>query len=350
MAEPSRPNIFQPAPPRMSADPATSKKSHLHLHNHSHRHHHHRHSSRHHAKEAVQSAIQLHPPTSFGDLLNKARGSGTSTPGHSNSRSRRESVQIDAQTEGAKTPREEPEVRRPVRPEDVEVERRRVKTREGELRSSLQSLSDHSLKTSRRLDDTYYALLERVSILRQTLGNLQELAGLTKELHENFDADTAELTEEIEGQFEGFEDFEEQQTQVAALEARIKTGRERADGLNARLTEAKKRVEARAKSEAELEARNTRRLRIAWGIIGAIALLVLLSILFQQFKPLHVDSPHKDLNFVSREKILDAPIPDMAKEAIYSSSRTTPSVRVETAAKAVTELGNEDRFRVFDEL
>ncbi|KAF1959081.1 hypothetical protein CC80DRAFT_440307 [Byssothecium circinans] len=334
----------------MSTDPAVSKKSHLHLHNHSHRHHHHRHSSRHHAKGAVQSAIQLHPPTSFGDLLNKAKGSGSSTPAHT--RSRRASVQVDAQTEDGKARRQEREDRKPVRREDVEVERGRVKARDEELRSSLQTLSNQSLKTSRRLDDTYYSLLERVSHLRQTLGNLQDLAGLTKELHENFDADTKQITEEIKGQFDSFGNFQEQQEQVTALEARIKAGREKADGLNARLTEAKKRVEARAKSEAELEARNTRRLRILWAIIGTVALVILLAIVFQQFKPLHANHPHKALNFISREETPDAPISDIAKEAVFSSSSTTPGVRIETPtqSQSLTELGIDERFRVFDEL
>lgn len=127
-----------------------------------------------------------------------------------------------------------------------------------ELRSSLQSLSDQSLKTSRRLDDTYYSLLERLAQCRQTINGLQELANLTNELHQNFEADTKELVEDVGGQFDAFNDFEQQQEQVAALENRIKAGKEKADALNARLDEARRRVDARAKLEAELEVRNTR--------------------------------------------------------------------------------------------
>lgn len=134
MAEPFRPNLFPPSStPQITTDPqspASSKKSHLHsLHHHPHRHHHHhRHSSRHHAKEAVQSAIQLHPPTSFGDLLKQAKGSRatSASPAHS----RRESVKsatLDAQAEVLETR----EARaKPVGPEDIECERKRVKARE----------------------------------------------------------------------------------------------------------------------------------------------------------------------------------------------------------------------------
>jgi DNA repair exonuclease SbcCD ATPase subunit len=129
-----------------------------------------------------------------------------------------------------------------------------------ELRSSLQSLSDRSLKTSRRLDDTYYSILEKVSVLRQTIGSLQELSGLTKELHENFETDTTELVEEIQGQFEGFNDFKAQEEQVRELEDRVKAGKEKADALTARLATARERVAARAEADAEWEATTSRTL------------------------------------------------------------------------------------------
>lgn len=127
-----------------------------------------------------------------------------------------------------------------------------------DLRAALQSLSDQSLKTSRRLDDTYYSILEKVSVLRQTIGTLQELSGLTKELHDNFETDTTELVEDVTGQVEAFDGFQTQQKQVSNLESRIKAGKEKADSLTARLAKAKERVDAKAKSEAQWQAKNTR--------------------------------------------------------------------------------------------
>lgn len=126
------------------------------------------------------------------------------------------------------------------------------------LRTSLQNLSDKSLKTSRRLDDTYYSLLERIATCRQTIGSLQELSNLTNELHHNFESDTKELVEDVQGQLDGFNDFETQQEYVDALERRIKAGKEKAEALNGRMGEARARVDKRMKLEAELEARNTR--------------------------------------------------------------------------------------------
>jgi DNA repair ATPase RecN len=133
-----------------------------------------------------------------------------------------------------------------------------------ELRSSLQKLSDQSLRTSRQLDDTYYSILEKVSVLRQTIGSLQELSGRTKELHHQFEADTNELVDEVQGQLEGFSNFNAQEEQVGVLEERIKAGKDRAEYLTKRLDDARKRVEVRAKVEAEWEARTTRMLAFSF--------------------------------------------------------------------------------------
>lgn len=125
---------------RVTSDPVKKSQSHSHKHKHkSSRHHHdshdghHHHSSsrRHAAKEAMQSAIQIQPPASFGDLLRQARGSRDTSPSHS----RRQSIG-PRQGDGSASGREEstPGItippRRPLRPADIELEARRVKARE----------------------------------------------------------------------------------------------------------------------------------------------------------------------------------------------------------------------------
>lgn len=140
-SRPLRPNVYDRASRpsiRVSSDPdSSSRRPHLHKHKSSHRHHHHhdehrRHSStRHHAKEAVQSALQ--PPTSFGDLLKQARGSKDNSPSHSRSRSRRRSPtrgengeqQMASHDIGLTIPPP-----RPLRPEEIEREAKRVEARE----------------------------------------------------------------------------------------------------------------------------------------------------------------------------------------------------------------------------
>jgi hypothetical protein len=130
-----RPNLYSSkSATRVTTDP--EKKAHKHKSSHHHhdgRDGHHRHSSsrRHAAKEAMQSAIQIQPPTSFGDLLRQARGSRDTSPSHS----RRESV-VPGQVDGSVNGKEYGAVgltippRRPLRPADVELEATRVEARE----------------------------------------------------------------------------------------------------------------------------------------------------------------------------------------------------------------------------
>lgn len=94
--------------------------------------------------------------------------------------------------------------------------------------------------------------------MRQTIGTLQELSGLTKELHGNFETDAQDLLDDVQGQFENSDSFDAQQKQVAVLEERIRKGKEKADRLTERLAETKERVDRRAKSEAQWEASTNR--------------------------------------------------------------------------------------------
>ncbi|KAH9873476.1 hypothetical protein IAQ61_004099 [Plenodomus lingam] len=341
---------------RVTSDP--EKRPHLHKRK-SHHHHHrdredredrHRHSSskRKAAKEAVQSAIQ--PPTSFGDLLRQARGSKESSPSHSRKGSvapgqdRKRNSKDDGDDRSLVLPKKR------LRPEEVEKEGLKVQARERDLRAALQSLSDQSLKTSRRLDDTYYAILEKVSVLRQTIGTLQELSGLTKELQINFESDTKELVQHVSGQVEAFDDFQPSQQQVSALEERIKAGKQKADSLTARLARAKERVDARAKSEAQWQATSTHRRRIFWGILGAIMAAIIALMFFHQLNPAHgTDHPQPTPDFASRSAILDAPIPDIAKDAIIGPP-PKPSNPVSEASTQESSLEEDERLRIFDEL
>jgi phage FluMu protein gp41 len=142
-----------------------------------------------------------------------------------------------------------------------------------DLRAALTSLSDQSLKTSRRLDDTYYSILEKVSVLRQTIGSLQELSGLTKELRENFESDTKELIDDVQGQFDSFDNFGNQQQQLVDLEDRIRAGKKKADYLTDRLASAKERVDARAQAELEWATKNTRTVSLASAAAHVLMLL-----------------------------------------------------------------------------
>jgi len=134
-----RPNLYHGASSlRVNSEPVANtdekkrKSTHRHHHHTSRHEKDHRHSSsRRHAKEVVQSAIQLQAPSSFGDLLKQARGSKDTTPSHSRKGSVAHGIEgnnadnRDGGDVGIAIP-----PRRPLRPEDVELERQRVEARE----------------------------------------------------------------------------------------------------------------------------------------------------------------------------------------------------------------------------
>ena len=107
------------------------------------------------------------------------------------------------------------------------------------------------MKTTRRLDDLYYSLLEKLSGLRATISNLQELASLTARLHEQFREDTDDLTTDLRRQIEGFGGFKAQTVKIEAIDGRVRESRERADKLSERMERARKRVSALEVREKE---------------------------------------------------------------------------------------------------
>ncbi|KAF2204190.1 hypothetical protein GQ43DRAFT_365158 [Delitschia confertaspora ATCC 74209] len=316
----------------------SSKRSHLHgLHSQK-RHHRHTHSRR--GKDSGT-------PSSFSDLLKQASRSAHPSPAQSRPDSSRSSA-VKPTGYG------ELEVRssRAVQPEDVVQERMNMKVREDELRSSLQSLSEHSLQTSRRLDDTYYSILEKVALLRQTIGNLQELSGLTKELYQTFQGDSKEFAEEMRGQIDAFNAFTIQEKQVWDLQGRIKAGRDKADALKARLAEARKRVDARAEVEARWEVKTRRRLRIIWGILGSILGIVVIILCVQQVKSVQsAKDPEASLAAVARSKLAETSIPEPAKEILFRQSPIRPRPHtVSTPLLSKSSMTENTGLHVFDEL
>ena len=92
-------------------------------------------------------------------------------------------------------------------------------------------------------------------------------------------------------------------------------------------------------------------MRILWSIIGSIIGLIFLSIIFQQFRPVHpeVEDRHP-LDFASREQILNAPIPDMAKEVIMTPGREQLDLRPSSGVKPAVTAADDPILRAFDEL
>lgn len=160
--------------------------------------------------------------------------------------------------------------RRIVRPEDVERERQRQKLREEELHESLGGLTQLANSMTRQLDSIYYAILEKVSMLRVAVDSLQKLSGESIELRQTFEADANDIKSKVQGQIDDFGGLAGQEKTIAEMEGRIKAGTARAHALSDRLEQARRRVEQWEKREAEWQARTSGELV---GVLGVLTLL-----------------------------------------------------------------------------
>jgi predicted RNase H-like nuclease (RuvC/YqgF family) len=110
------------------------------------------------------------------------------------------------------------------------------------------------MDTTRRLDNVYYSILEKLSMLQSTIGSLRDLSNQTRDLGIWFDSDANQVKTEIQEQINIFGGFEKQNQRIESLEYRIKQSKERTDSLTQRLGAARERVGALENQEAEVQA------------------------------------------------------------------------------------------------
>lgn len=159
--------------------------------------------------------------------------------------------------------------------QDVEKARKENERREEELRQSLKNVEDVAMSSTRELDDTYYSILEKASILRSTVQSLQQLAEESRRMHLTFDQDTQQLEKETNDNLASFNNFEQQEETINELVQRLQASRGKTEGLNERLESARHRVEAFEQRENEKEANRRKRWHFIWGSLALVVLLVI---------------------------------------------------------------------------
>lgn len=121
----------------------------------------------------------------------------------------------------------------------------------------MNSLADLANSSTRRLDTTYYSILEKISSLRSTIGSLQELSTASATLRHDFEQRTGEIVSQVNDQISDYHAFEEQQSRVQEFEQRINASVERSIVLNQRLEAARDQAEVWSKRETEWQARTS---------------------------------------------------------------------------------------------
>ncbi|KAK6221303.1 hypothetical protein LQW54_001401 [Pestalotiopsis sp. IQ-011] len=151
------------------------------------------------------------------------------------------------------------------------------------LQKSLSELTTFSITTTRRLDDAYYAVLEKLSTLQSTVASIKELAGMSRETVSAFATESKGLVGEIGSQLDSFGQFDEQQKHIEGLQARIQTGRQKVQKLSERVDIVRERVEGWERADREWQERTRRRLKTLWIITSVVALVVVLIVVWAQY-------------------------------------------------------------------
>ena len=130
------------------------------------------------------------------------------------------------------------------------------------------------MATTKRFDDTYYSVLEKLSSLQNTINALKDLAESSTDMCHTFDKNSQGLEHEIVTKLQAVGYFGDQQTKIERLQGRITTGRESMRALSKRVDLVKDRIEGWDKADRDWQERTRRRLMMMWAGMFGVALLL----------------------------------------------------------------------------
>ncbi|KAF6808097.1 hypothetical protein CSOJ01_07785 [Colletotrichum sojae] len=252
----------------------------MHRHRHSHHHHHRRDNSK-----------LLFPDERPPGLSVPERGlvlgrssldmprSEFATPSRSPDESRRASSLVGPMVGGGENPlaASPPRKRKANNAAALLEEKERTASRVTGLKKSLVDLSTFSTATTRRLDETYYSVLEKKSVLQSTISAIKELAVVSRRMTGEFEREAGEMARDVDGQLAAFGRFGEQESRIGALQGRIEDGRTRIRGLSERVDLVRRRIEGWERADREWQEKTRKRLRMVWIVMSVVfAVLVLL--------------------------------------------------------------------------
>ena len=167
---------------------------------------------------------------------------------------------------------------------DVDHLKQRAEEAEEELRDKLSTLNQTGTDITRRLDYTYYSLLEKIGSLVSTIGSFQSLSKQSHDLIENFSKEATALDSSTRDRTETLrEGFEARQVRVAGLEGRGVQAQEKATKLSARLESARRKVQEWERREAEAVKKRERWWKGVWGTFGTTLGIIVLIICWKEW-------------------------------------------------------------------
>ena len=251
-----------------------------------------------------------------------------------------------------------------------------AKEAEAELRRNVDEVGEVSTTVTRRLDYTYYNLLEKLGQLSATIQSFHGLTEQTARLVQDFEKESQGVITETARQIdemEGWGYVKKREERIEGLEGRMRNRRERAEELVRRLDRVRDKVQGWEMREGEWQKIVSRRLRMMWaGLAVFLAICIVVSIL--ECLPGDVPAPGelltpatkgdreraRDKPFVNRSLSIDVEkmmedfrvpqdVDDVLKtvmSGIHERSSTTSQIAETTATQEVEE----PKLRIFDEL
>ncbi|WDK14165.1 hypothetical protein CGRA01v4_05446 [Colletotrichum graminicola] len=202
------------------------------------------------------------------------------TPSRTPDSSRRTSALVGPMIGGGENPALITSPRRTRKVDKAAVlleEKNRTASRVTGLKNSLVELSGFSTATTRRLDETYYSVLEKKSMLQSTVAAIQELAVTSRQLMGEFKEQAEEMERDVAAQLDQFGQFGEQEARIASLQGRVETGRARIQGLSGRVDAVRRRIEGWENADREWQEKTRKRLRTIWIVMSVVfAVLIVL--------------------------------------------------------------------------
>ena len=172
------------------------------------------------------------------------------------------------------------------------------------LRSALVSIGSLATDITRRLDYTYYNLLEKITSLNTTITSFQGLADSTSAMFNDFEREVTNMNQEIRKQSGELGGFKPQLEKIEDLERRMKGSRERAEELETRLETMRTEIDRWEKKEAEWQTRIGRRLRILWGVMATIVLALVIAVVMQNWSHLGLASSGVQDTLANQSRVL----------------------------------------------
>ncbi|EGU79336.1 hypothetical protein FOQG_00273 [Fusarium oxysporum f. sp. raphani 54005] len=217
------------------------------------------------------------------------------------------------------------------------------------LKQSLVELGSFSTSTARRLDETYYAVLEKMSTLQSTVSALKELAEESQSIHRNFEKDACEIENDITSQIAAMGQFKEHQENIESLTTRVQDGRARIRALSDRVDIVREQVELWERLDKESQDKTRLRLRAIIICITVVFLAVVVLFFGAQYVSRHSSLLGGDNS--STPRVAESIIQSHKGAAHPSLSLRRPEKSgVPYSKRKQVHTHAEEELRVFDEL